>query len=292
MYQVNWILFVTITSAILLNASDRCRAQDEPPFSGPQPGEALSPFEVQDLLAEDEKRIQPIKTADGKPCLIIFIHTLSRPAIGLTRTLATAAEKLDDDKPTVSIIFLTDDPNETQQWAKRARNALPQGVQMGVSTEGVEGPGAYGLNRKVAMTILVGKENKVTANFALVQPSMQADAPKVISALAQCMGVPVPENLQKELGAAMTRVRPPARPESNVDDGELRRLLSPVINKEATQEGVAEAAKRVEEAVAKSAPLKKRIGDICRRIIDADRLSNYGNEHTQAVLSRWAKEFN
>lgn len=292
MHQMKCFLFVAFTFATLLSPSDRCRAQDETPFSGPQPGEALSSFEVQELLADDEKLIQPIETADGQPCLIIFIHTLSRPAIGLTRTLTTAAEKLDQKKPSVSIIFLTDDPTETQQWAKRARNALPKGVQMGVSTEGVEGPGAYGLNRKVAMTVLVGREDKVTANFALVQPSVQADAPKIIAALAQSMGVSVPENFQKELDGAMARPRPSARPESNVDDGELRRLLSPVINKEATQEEVTQAAKRVEEAVAKSAPLKKRIGEICRRIIDSDRLANYGNEHAQAILSRWAKEFN
>lgn len=292
MTQVKWPLFVVLMSGILLPLSNPSWSQEESPFSGPQPGETLTPFEVQDLLAEDEKRINPIESAEGGPCLVIFIHTLSRPAIGLTRTLTTAAEKLASDKPSVSIIFLTDDPTETQQWAKRARNALPQGVLMGVSTEGVEGPGAYGLNRKVAMTILVGKENKVTSNFALIQPSIQADAPRVISSLAQCMGVSVPEDVKKEMGAAMNRGGAPARTQPNVDESELRRLLSPVINKEATSEEVAQAAERVEEAVAKSAPLKKRIGDICRRIIDADRLSSYGNEHSQAVLSRWAKEFN
>jgi hypothetical protein len=292
MSQLKWSLFVVLVSAVMLPLWNPCWSQDEPPFSGPQPGEKLTPFVVQDLLAEDEKRINPIESADGRPCLIIFIHTLSRPAIGLTRTLTTAAEKLTSDKPSVSIIFLTDDPTETQQWAKRARNALPQGVQMGVSTEGVEGPGAYGLNRKVSMTILIGKENKVTSNFALIQPSIQADAPKIISSLAKCMGVSVPENVKKEMDAAMNQGRAPARTRPNVDDSELRQLLSPVINKEATSEEITQAAKRVEEAVAKSAPLRKRIGDICRRIIDADRLSSYGNEHSQAVLSRWAKEFN
>ena len=58
-------------------------------------------------------------------------------------------------------------------------------------TEGKEGPGSYGLNRNVTLTILVGKEGKVTANFALVQPSTQADLPKILEEVAKVAGGPV-----------------------------------------------------------------------------------------------------
>ena len=54
---------------------------------------------------------------------------------------------------------------------------------MGVSVDGAEGPGAWGLNREVAMTVVVGKDGKATANFALVQPSVQSDGPKIFAAM-------------------------------------------------------------------------------------------------------------
>src|SRR5262249_24021907 len=55
--------------------------------------------------------------------------------------------------------------------------------RVGLSLDGLEGPGNYGLNKDCLMTIVVAKEDKVTASFALVQPGI-ADAPKVLEALA------------------------------------------------------------------------------------------------------------
>ena len=39
-----------------------------------------------------------------------------------------------------------------------------------------------------ALTVLVAKENKVTANFALVQPSLAVDAPRIGKALVDLVG--------------------------------------------------------------------------------------------------------
>ena len=58
----------------------------------------------------------------------------------------------------------------------RARDSLRWRVPVGVSVDGLEGPGSYGLNRNVTLTVLVGKAGRVRANFALVQPS-DADGP-------------------------------------------------------------------------------------------------------------------
>lgn len=292
MHTFRWLIFATLVSLSLAFRISDVIAQEESVFSGPQADEPLPQFEVQDLLSDDEKVIDPIGVAEGKPCMILFIHTLSRPAIGLTRALVSYAKELSEDAPSIAVIFLTADPTETQQWAKRARNALPKGVLLGVSTDGIEGPGAYGLNREVSMTVLVGNKNTVTKNFALIQPSVQADTPKIIMALASCLGVEVSDELQKRMkGDAAQRNSPRARP-AMVDDAELRNLLRPLLNKEAAKDNIFEAAKRVELAAEKSPALKKRIGEICRRIIDAKRLENYGNEHAQEILSRWAKDFN
>ena len=86
---------------------------------------------------------------------------------------------------------------------------MPGGVPVGISTDGQEGPGAYGLNRKVQMTILVGKDDKVTANFALVQPSAAADGPRIAQAIVDALGGgkgPTAEELQ-QLSDPMRRSR-------------------------------------------------------------------------------------
>ena len=50
------------------------------------------------------------------------------------------------------------------------------------------------------MTVLIAKDNQVTANFALVQPSIAADAAKIAQAIADVLGdqqAPTLEQLQK-----------------------------------------------------------------------------------------------
>jgi len=103
------------------------------------------------------------------------------------------------DGLTGGLIFLTGDATGVADWLKVATAALPKGVTVGIAEGGAEGPGAYGLNRKVQLTVLVAKDNKVTANFALVQPSAESDAPKIAEAIAAAVGAKAPtaEELQK-----------------------------------------------------------------------------------------------
>ncbi len=102
---------------------------------------------------------------------------------------------------------MDDDVTTAENTVKRTQHALTPNAPLGVSLDGREGPGSYGLNRHVALTILVGKENKVTANFALVQPSLQADLPKVLEAIAQVIGGPVPK-LEELPGMKESMARP------------------------------------------------------------------------------------
>jgi hypothetical protein len=102
------------------------------------------------------------------------------------------AASLQDQPLEAALVLLSADATQTQQWVERARGALPAGVPITVSLDGNEGPGSYGLNRHVAVTILVVKENRVTANFALIQPSMNVDGPKIAAAIAAVVGRPAP----------------------------------------------------------------------------------------------------
>ena len=63
-------------------------------------------------------------------------------------------------------MFLSDDPAALKQITQH----VPENVLVGISPDGREGPGNYGLNRNVAQTIIIAKDGKVLHNFAFTQP--------------------------------------------------------------------------------------------------------------------------
>ena len=159
-----------------------------------------------------------------------------------------------------------------------------------MSADGREGPGSYGLNRKVTLTILVGNQDKVTANFALVQPSLQADLPKLLDAVVKEVGGKAPK-LEEIEGAMPGRKEAPRKEPGKAPDENLRALIRPVIQLEATPEDVDKAARAVEEYLAKNPAAKADVGSIANRIIDAGTLTNYGTPKAQEYLKKWAKEY-
>ncbi|HEY8504654.1 MAG TPA: hypothetical protein VIL46_08730 [Gemmataceae bacterium] len=162
---------------------------DDPVFSGPQPGEKLPPLKAKGVFGDlAGKEFDPVARADGKPIALVFVHERTRPAFGLTNAVMRYAAERGKDRLVAGVVFLTDDATATEKWMNLVRKYLPEGVAYGISADGQEGPGAYGLNRNVALTVLVGKGGKVTANFALVQPSLEADGPKILKAIADVLG--------------------------------------------------------------------------------------------------------
>lgn len=205
--------------AIALALASLTFAQNDKPteeFSGPQVGEKLTPFTTKVILGDQAgQELDLVKSAAGKPLVIVFVHERNRPSVGLARLLGLYAATKKADGLTSGVVFLTSDATMTEEWMKIAAHALPAGVPVGISTDGQEGPGAYGLNRKVQMTVLVGKGDKVTANFALVQPSVQADGPRIAQAIVDVLGGgkgPTAEELGKLAGpmrrAAAKRPKP------------------------------------------------------------------------------------
>ncbi|MDX1948674.1 MAG: hypothetical protein SFU86_25020 [Pirellulaceae bacterium] len=194
---------------VLLASSAALAEEKAPEFSGPQVGEKLPPFTTRQALGDQAgKEIDLLKMAAGKPVAILFVHEVNRPSVGLARAIGNYAASRQGDGLTAGVVFLTADATETTEWLKRASGALPAGLPLGISTDGPEGPGAYGLNRNVTMTILVGKGDKVTANFALVQPSLQVDGPKIAQAIVDCLG-----SGQAPTAAELEKLAGPRRPD-------------------------------------------------------------------------------
>lgn len=264
---------------------------DEPVFSGPQPGEKLVPFVATGVLGKDaDQKLNVVTEADTKPCVLIFVHERSRPAFGLSNMVMRLVQDRGPENVAGSLIFLTDDPTETAEWMNRVPDYFPKQIRLGISADGKEGPGAYGLNRNVALTVLIAQDNIVSASFALVQPSIEVDGPKIFQAIAEVLGekdVPKIADYQPQRRGD----NPPMKREAVPQHPEIRNMLGPLIQKTATDEEVMAAAKKVEDFAAEHADFRIQIGDIARRIIAAEKLGNYGTTKCQEYLTKWAKEF-
>jgi hypothetical protein len=259
----------------------------DPIFSGPQVGEKLSPFQVRGVFDQDAgKDLDFVTKADGKPIVLIFVHDVNRQSISMTRILSQYTVSRAKDGLATGIVWLHDDATEAENTLKRIKHALTPQAPTGISIDGREGPGSYGLNRNVMLTILVGKDGKVTGNFALVQPSLQADLPKILDSVVAVAGGRVPKLDELEGMREMTRTPNAADAVPN-----LRPLLTPVIRRNATPEDVDKAAIAVEEFAEKNAAARKEIGRIANTIINAGKLENYGTARAQEHLKKWAKKY-
>ena len=261
---------------------------DAPLFSGPQPGEKMPGFSALRVFGDSSgDEFDFIETADGKPTLLIFFHEKTRPALGLTNAITKFAATRSKSGLKTCVVFLADDHTEIMQWAKNIRKHLTEGVTYAVSPDRIEGPGNYGLNRNVKLTILVGKNGKVTKNFAIGQPQLEVDGPAILAAIADVSGGGKVPTVAQLADRSMRRMRDnPMREEK---DAKLASLLRNVINKQASADQVKESAKAVETYVAENANAKKELARITNTIVSSGKLANYGTAAAQVVLKRWAK---
>ena len=182
------------------NPAEFKKAQDATLFSGPQPGEKLPSLKVKGINGETkDKTYDVIAKADGQ-VLVLFLQDESglglRGLVGISRLLAQIVEK-SEQKMHISAVFLGDTPDTVENQASRLVPHIPSGVLLGISQDGREGPGSYGLNRSVAQTVIIAKDGKVLHNFAFTQPMLRPD-PYLLGAVGDAIGVK-PATLEKLL---------------------------------------------------------------------------------------------
>ena len=268
------------------------QGEDPPVFSGPQPGEKLADFQVRGLFGElAGKEVNLLKEAGARPTLFIFVHQLTRPGNSLTQALMRYVEQHPKELYG-SLVFLGDDLTALEARLKRAQHALPKKAPVTISLDGKEGPGSYGLNRKVTLTIVFARDHKVVSNVALISPSLQADTMRILTPVAKVIGGKVPTLADLSPRRPVAR-KPGSRPAAGSSKSkiDLRPLLGPVIRKEASVEEVKRAAQAAEKYFVKHPEFGQQAGRAARRIIAADKLGNYGTEAAQRYLKKWAAQF-
>jgi hypothetical protein len=182
---------------------------DDPIFSGPQVGEKLTSFKATAFSGPQAGNEVELPGASGdKPTVLLFVHEITRPALQLIRPVDHYGAKWAELGLTARIVWLAADPAEAERFLERAKNSLNLKTPVVIAHGGAEGPGNYGLNRNVTLTILVANEGKVVANFAIVQPN-ETDAPRVLAAVAKLLDKPGPtmEEIKAESGPARTMER-------------------------------------------------------------------------------------
>ena len=182
-------------------------------FSGPQPGEKLPALMVSGIDGELEDQTYDITAEmDGKPFVLFLQDTNGVGVKGLVNVFdlllqidafqkrhskATGGERSNQGLQ-IGVVFLADNLDTLPEWARdMLRKEVPNEVLTGLSPDGREGPGSYGLNRNVGQTVLIAKDGKVLHNFAFTQPMLYPD-PHFLGAIAQAIEVE-PATLEKWL---------------------------------------------------------------------------------------------
>ncbi|HVE42071.1 MAG TPA: hypothetical protein VNM14_19405 [Planctomycetota bacterium] len=298
---------MTLSLAVLVLAF----GVQDPKFSGPQKGEKAPGFKVFDVGTRQELDV----LADGKgaPTLLVFIHDLSRPGAALLRALDEHGQIKQARGLRTQFVSLSEDRDGAERHLPVVVKALNLRSPLGISLDGKEGPGAYGLNREVMLTILVVREQKVAANFAIVSPN-ETDAPRIKTELDEVLKAVAPPpagtpeelreqvarlqeevaTLREEIAALRLKIEQPRPPgprrgemERPKEDEQLVNLCRRLIQPRATQDQIDVAVKDIEAYVGSNDDLKKQYAGILGRVLDL----KYGNEMGQAAMRKQLEKY-
>lgn len=287
---------VSLLLAVLILPSPPIRAADIV-FSGPQVGEKTTPFKVMEISGPNQgKERDPVADNAGAPTAWVFISAIERSLVPLLRVVDQyGAERTNLLK--TELVFLFADRVAGEERSKAVASSVKLRSHVGLSLDGAEGPGNYGLNKECMMTILAARENKVTANFALVQPGI-ADAPKVIAALAKVCGdtnPPTAEQLNERQmarsggGQRMARevastnaARPKVDfPGAVPDDAKLNSLLRQCIRPTNDNAAVDKLFKDIETHIQGNADLTRQASNGWVRVLHFGE--HYGTPHSRKL---------
>jgi hypothetical protein len=291
--------------ALFLASATTLGAADQPVFSGPQPGESTSAFRAVDIIGPGAgQERDPITSNAGAPTALVFVHGLERSMLPLMRAVDQYGVRHAEQLRT-EFVFLAEDRVDGMERFGRALRSIQLKGRSTLSVDGIEGPGNYGLNRQCLLTILAAKDNRVHANFALVQPGI-ADGGRVLAALGKLINDPNPptteqlkaefekgyrmnrgRNAPKEKDGRMTEAKKDPFPGAVPTDETLVGLLRRFIRKTNDDQQVDAVLAEVRAHIAGRDDLRRQAQDGWIRILHfGDRYgTDYARNRGQAFLN-------
>lgn len=174
------ILRVSPWGGLLLVAVVAVAAAD----SGPAAGTPLPPLRVYAVTGEVQNaEVNYVEQREGKPTLYCFVPAdkWSRPTARLLKALDHRMGTLSD--AALVAVWVTNDPAASKDYLPRAQQSLQLGrTALTVSEEGPGGPGEWGINTEVDLTIVAAREGRVLKSFAFQSPN-DTLAEEVLAAL-------------------------------------------------------------------------------------------------------------
>jgi hypothetical protein len=191
----------------------------------------------------------------------------------------------------------------------------------GISIDGKEGPGAYGLNKDVTLTVLVAKDDKVLANWAIISPN-ETDFPPIQAALdlATAPALDTPDAMRAEIlrlraeiqalraevealkqaggrAGAMEkqrgeRMEEPKRPlpGRSPEDPQLTGLLRRLIRRDAEPSDIDAAVKEIEALVEGKEALREELSGSIERIDAVGYGTDYSKEARRKLIGKYRRK--
>ena len=174
----------------IADPAEHIKSQAKPIYSGPQPGEKLLSFKAVGLRGELEgKDFDPISRAGNKPHILLFTKGATggriSPLLGYQLGAIMKGSKQDVH---MTVVHLSDDPTEVTKYMGILAGRIAEFVDIGLSKDGADGPGNYGLDRNMTHTFLIAKDGTVVHNLPFPQQVFYNE-PHILGAIADVMGV-------------------------------------------------------------------------------------------------------
>lgn len=250
--------------------------------SGPPVGDKLPDFKAHQHFGPDAgKEFKLHEKTKGGPTLLIFMHApgdapITRPGFQFLKGVDKYAGE--QQKLATHIVWVTGNKDNIEKFLTRAEKSLDLKSPVSICLDGgKDGPETYGLNDKVQITVLVAKEDKVVANFALTDPNGK-DPGKVIAAVAKVLGQDPPKEQPEE------KKRPEAK-KAGAKSPELQKLIRAIIQKDNAEADVKRIVEEMRTWAGKDAAKQTELREYAQTIVRA----GYGNEHAQAALKKLAE---
>ena len=161
--------------AALLSLSTIVRAEEKEKItSGPQPGDSLEAFDVTKLAGAGNDNVEIGKKLcyrcllGDRPVVMVFTSQLDLELANLITNLEKTVSDNGDKKLASFVNLMGKDSDILKQAAEAIVQHLNvKNIAIVMPEDPVNGPKEYKLNPAVATTVLIYREGKVRANYAL-----------------------------------------------------------------------------------------------------------------------------
>jgi len=176
---------------LLLLLGAPLEAQDTGLQSGPAAGMQLTPVPVYAPTGPHKgETFDAAKVIHTSPGVLMFVHTINREVAPVIRGLDSLALQYGVLGFKSFTVRLGADRTEIEEATGRQSTAMGMHNPMVVSTDGIEGPGNYALNRKAYLTVVLVNKGKVHRSIAITDTG-QKDVPRLRKWIEEVCG-PLP----------------------------------------------------------------------------------------------------